>query len=183
MTHEIIQTENYLLIVDDSEIKIGDIVLEKYVDGTIGLEQIDTLNNIHSLSHKKIIAHLPLNGASILNGVDLLPPLEDEVEKLTCEYFTDTNPTESAYQNGLHIGFKAGYNKAKEKYKYTEEEIRKCWTLATKYAFNRSSINYKSFIQSLQQPKMPVGFNLEAKDTYIKNGVLVKTQWVGKYIY
>jgi hypothetical protein len=30
---------------------------------------------------------------------------------------------------------------------------------------------------------MPIGFNLEAKDTYIKNGILVKTEWVGMYTY
>jgi hypothetical protein len=38
-------------------------------------------------------------------------------------------------------------------------------------------------IQSLQKPKMPIGFNLEAKDTHIQNGVLVKSQWVGEYIF
>jgi hypothetical protein len=30
---------------------------------------------------------------------------------------------------------------------------------------------------------MPIGFEFETKDEYLKNGVLVKTQWVGKYIF
>jgi hypothetical protein len=180
MTHKIISTENYLLIVDDSEIKMGDIVLEKYVDGTIGLEQIDTLNDIHSLSHKKIIAHLPLNGASILNGVDLLSPLEDEAEVMAEEY--SKNYYYDNAQDDVYHGFFQGYNKAKEKFRYTEDDLRNAIHFGKFGEYNGQETTI-GFIQYLQQPKMPVGFNLEAKDTYIKNGILVKTQWVGKYIY
>jgi hypothetical protein len=44
--------------------------------------------------------------------------------------------------------------------------------------------DFIEFIQSHQQLiKMPIGFEFEAKDTYIKNGILVKTEWVGKYIF
>jgi hypothetical protein len=181
MTHKIISTENYLLIVDDSEIKIGDIVLEKYVDNTIGLEQIDTLNDIHSLSHKKIIAHLPLNGASILNSVDLLPPLEDEAEVMAEEY--SKNYYDNA-QDDVYHGFFQGYNKAKERFKYTEEDMRKAFKAGQLDKSNNwYGGDFIEFIQSHQQLKMPIGFEFEVKDTYIKNGILVKTQWVGKYIY
>ena len=188
MTHKIISTENYLLIVDDSEIKEGDIVLEKYVDGTIGLEQIDTLNDIHSLLHKKVIAHLPLNGASILDGVDLLPTLEDEAEVMAEEY--SKNYYYDNAQDDVYHGFFIGYNKAKEQYKYTEEDIMKAIKMAREFnklieedGYDEFRYTQEHIIQSLQQPKMPIGFNLEAKDIHTKNGILVKTQWVGKYIY
>ena len=83
MKHKIIQTENYLLIVDDSQITEGDwhIKINKNKVGNYPLDSV----NPNKGRYKKIIAHLPLNGASILDGVDLLPPLEDEVEEMAKE--------------------------------------------------------------------------------------------------
>jgi hypothetical protein len=49
MKHELIQTENYLLIVDDLE---------------------------------KTIAHLPLKNSPVLEGVDLLPPIDEIIKSL-----------------------------------------------------------------------------------------------------
>lgn len=79
MKHELIKTNEYLLIVDDSEIKIGDLYLNQ--TGNI-FEKFRY--RIPSSGHwcKKIIAHLPLHIATVLEGVDLLPPIEDEVETL-----------------------------------------------------------------------------------------------------
>ncbi len=57
MKHNIIATKDYLLVVSESE---------------IGGE------NDYFYLGKKIIAHLPLNNSPILDGVDLLPPLEDD---------------------------------------------------------------------------------------------------------
>ena len=73
MTHPIIKTENYLLVVDESQIKDDDWHLD---NGVIKKWK----GNLHSnrLTSKKIIFHLPLNNAPILEGVPLLPPLEDE---------------------------------------------------------------------------------------------------------
>jgi hypothetical protein len=183
MKHNIIKTNNYLLVVDDSQIKIGDIVLEKYLDGTIGLEQIDTLNDIHNVLHKKIIAHLPLNGASTLNGVDLLPPIEDDVERLAEEYSKNHSIYETA-QDDVYHGFFQGYNKAKAKYKYTEEDMREAFKAGQLDKGNNwYGGDFIEFIKSLQQPKMPIGFEFETKDEYLKNGILIKTEWVGKYIF
>jgi hypothetical protein len=70
MTHNIIKTENYLLVVDDSDIKEGKTLLSKrgIIHTNIGWNYGD----------KVIIAHLPLNNSPVLEGVSLLPPLEDE---------------------------------------------------------------------------------------------------------
>lgn len=53
----------YMVVIDGwdyyisgNEVQVGDIVIEIYVDGTIGLEQIDTLNDIDSSLQKKVIA-------------------------------------------------------------------------------------------------------------------------------
>lgn len=75
MTHNIIKTENYLLVVDDSEIKEGDWIYESD-SNSVNIAGKGYHN--FTQSDAKIIAHLPLNNSSILEGVSLLPPLEDE---------------------------------------------------------------------------------------------------------
>ena len=206
MTYKIISTENYLLIVDDSQITEGDwhIKINKNKVGNYPLDSV----NPNKGRYKKIIAHLPLNGASILNGVDLLPPLEDEAEVMAEEY--SKNYYYDNAQDDVYHGFFQGYNKAKEKYKYTEEDLRKAIRMGIQkhpYAFDGKEPKYKysedEIIQSLQQPKYPIGFECEVincdKCVYVQGGNLSPdccnklkpkttinsqglTQWVGRYI-
>jgi hypothetical protein len=177
MKLQLIHIDNYLVAVDDSKlahqpivfgqikgIKVGDIVLEGYVDGTKGLEQIDTLNDIDVLLQKRLTHHLPLNNAPTLEGVSLLPPLEvvkyDFAEifynicKATIEHFDDW--VEAKEYNK---------SKAKEKYMYTEEDMRDAYNLGldadSKLSPNKT---YDTLIQSLQQPKYPVAFECEMVD-------------------
>jgi hypothetical protein len=142
----IIKTDNYLLSVSDEDIKEGD----WFTDDNNSLRRSYKLSHVQFANPKKIISHLSLNNSPILEGVDLLPPLEDEVEKLVKEHWEDdkelNNPS----------SFKAGYNKAKEKYKYTEEDLRKVLTDKSLYELSVDEI-----IQSLQQPKYPIGFECE----------------------
>ncbi len=120
----IIKTDNYLLIVSDEEIKEGDWVVNtanNYI--SFSAEEAKDLNRFTHV--KKIIAHLPLNGEGTLWGVDLLPPLEDEaIGQPLVDYVNSKHTQEEC------IGFIDGYNKAKEKYKYTEEDMRKAWNTA-----------------------------------------------------
>ena len=74
MKHNIIKTENYLLVVDDSEIKYDDHFIDEY-------KMLYMLKNESTEKHKsvkKVISHLPLNNSPVLERVPLLPPLEDE---------------------------------------------------------------------------------------------------------
>ena len=142
-----------------------------------------------------LCGHLPLNNSPILEGVPLLPPMEieDDIEKLAWELFGNDYNARARY--------KEGYNKAKEKYKYTEEDIE--WAIVQAFLgglergndFNDVKVK---IIQSLSQPKIPIGFECEMElipcpDN--KQGCLVAhfgkvttttpeghTQWVGKYI-
>jgi hypothetical protein len=191
MKHNIIQTENYLLIVDNLEIKEGDWWYNKNTGlfFRVSINNVEMYNqpsNMDRTGLKKIIAHLPIN-SPILEGVDLLPPLEDNHEAI-CPY-----PEEK--QNA--VDWHNGYAKAKEKYKYTEGDMRKCWEACLDFnrpAGSDSGINFENFIQSLQQPKMPDGFECEDEVyMYSINGDIMKpktttnlqgfTEWVGKYIY
>ena len=154
MQHNIIKTENYLFVVDESEIKEGDWCLADIPAGDFyGIVKYNGAFAKHY--YKKIIAHLPINNSPILEGVDLLPPLEDEVEKFAKEW-NDKGEFISPYS------FKAGYNKFKEKYKYTEDDLKDIW----KYVLD-NRVTYKEYLKSLQQPKIPIAFECEkAKEKY-----------------
>jgi hypothetical protein len=215
MTHKIIQTENYLLVVDDSKIKGDDIVLVNNEYHTNDIRKFTTALGGKSEWCKKIIAHLPLNNAPILEGVPLLPPLEDdeevweqglgpELEKLL-PYMKhlDDGQYNAGQLVGFEIGSTWGYNKAKEKYKWTDEDLRKALFDLADVFFNncqhgiteQDCVEYQSIIiQSLQQPKMPVAFECETEVyMYSINGDIIKpkttanpqgqTVLVGKYIY
>jgi hypothetical protein len=184
MTHEIICTEKYLLVVDKNR------PTNWYYNETDN--RVDSAEStptvIGGTVVHNIIAHLPINGSPTLEGVDLLPPLEDEAEVMAEEY--SKNYYYDNAQDDVYHGFFQGYNKAKEKYKYTEEDIMKAIKMAREFnklieedGYDEFRYTQEHIIQSHQQPKMPIGFNLEAKDTYTKNGILVKTEWVGMYTY
>ena len=188
MTHKIICTENYLFVVDDSEIKEGDWYFWKVTNSAQkakkdSLDRLPTSND----GSNKIIAHLPLNGAFILYGIDLLPPLPDEAEEWArSQWSCEPGDYEELYYDGLEMG----YNAAKDKYQYTEEDIMKAIKMAREFnklieedGYDEFRYTQEHITQSLQQPKMPIGFSLEAKDTHVKNGVIVKSQWVGTWAF
>jgi hypothetical protein len=154
MKKEIVYTEEYALILSDEQIK--DVRPHK---GKFNLEQGLIINQfptyLTDLSEcKLIIAHLPLSDAPILEGVPLLPPLpqEDNVEELAKHHFR-----KSDYEIQLREeAYIAGYNKAKEKYKYTEEDLRVAISLTRDGVSGADEI-----IQSLQQPSRPSHFECE----------------------
>lgn len=198
MKHKLIHTPDYLIAVDDSKIKEDCVAIHL---GPLGEQEIVIANGECKLD-KKIIAHLPLNNSPILEGVDLLPPFsrhqEDGIRSLAREQFPNDGTVDSSY---LTRGFIKGYNKAKEKYKYTEEDMK----IAIQQAFLSGVERLEDFekvekmtlenIQSLTQPKMPVEFECEMDCTLVglnladKCTVKITTtsechcQLVGKYIY
>jgi hypothetical protein len=204
MKNELIPTENYLLIVDDSEIKENDWVFNSH--------KVEFAPQIYKMPHhpiegewwdeeelsttKKIIFHLPLNNSPVLEGVDLLPPIEHDIDSWineTIKNLDDEHTSKTAY-----MCLKAGYNKAKEKYKYTEEHLRKAIDMARmnydEEGFTINAFTEYEIIKSLQQPKMPVGFECESDyigfqdegDLKVPQSFINsqgQTVWVGKYIF
>jgi hypothetical protein len=169
MEHKIINIGDYLLIVDDSEIKEGDTYCR--IDTGLLFSSLKGSNpNIIEKYCKKIIAHLPLNNSPILEGVPLLPSLKDEVDKF--ESFLDRE-----IELGLNTKetidrikwYYQKYFKSKQK-NYTEEDLINAMFKATKWdTFKEDDVEYSMdmsvffnhIIQSLQQPKMPIGFKCE----------------------
>ncbi len=164
MKHKLIKIDNYLLVVDDSEIK------DYYYDFFVNkLKHSGGDKYAKSDIAKQVIAHLPLNNAPILEGLPLLPPLENEVEKLANKWAIDNSDITMESNSALNKGFKGGYNKAKEKYKYTEEDLRKAMSMY-KGAFTKAIVyTQEQIIQSLQQPKMPVAFECEKVTIWTRN--------------
>jgi len=210
MTHPIIKTDNYLLVLDESEIKDTNWMYYKHFGEDI-VCKYDRMNgkntnvNEHKPFYQKIIYHLPLNNAPTLEGVPLLPPL-DEAEHLVIpniyiqsfDEFGEPKWDEGKLyhrQQGFIEGYKKGYNKAKEKYKYTEEDMRKAFQCGQQWVHeitntDKDPTNFNELIQSLQYP---VAF--ESAMGTIDDGFLIVdvpktitnseglTQLVGKYIY
>jgi hypothetical protein len=164
MKHGIIFTEHYALIVSNSgPINMGDSIYD------LVCEEIHTANdewdnNTHP-EWAKVIAHRSLKDAPILEGIPLLPEFsqEDDVYRIAEEMLT-SHPDFKAegfsdYQNGRHNGIIDGYNKAKETYKYTEDDLinamYKGSQLSKKFG-SRYMIDLKDisdYTQSLQRPK------------------------------
>jgi len=190
MTHKLIKTDNYLLVVSDEYIK--DV---RPFMGRWHLEDNQTLNKFPTYltdlsACKLIIAHLPLNGSPILEGVDLLPPYsrhqEDGIELLIPfpEYHCRDGREIKTWMDGWEEGHKEGYQIAREKYKYTEYDMKMMFEKIMKltphdfsnYLFDNTKI-LNHLLQSLHQ--YPTEFE---KDDYqmstLSNGQQV---WVGKY--
>ncbi len=190
MKHDIIKTENYLLIVSD------EIPTTWYYDTYLNkLRHTGGAEYGESSISKKVIGHLPINNSPILEGVPLLPPLEDDVEDVDNIAFQAFKVQDEWTWSQFKDIFPAGYNKAKEKYKYTEEDLRDAYNLGldadSKLSPNKT---YDTLIQSLQQPKYPIRFECEDEVyMYSINGDIIKpktttnpkgqTQLIGKYIY
>ena len=167
MKYEIIKTKNYLLIVDDSEIKEGD-----WVFNNISKEIYQFIENYVSYE-KKIIAHLPLNNAFEIEGVDLLPPIEDEVIALAEESFEGFDGCTESDKIIYINGYTKGYNRAKNECKYSEKDVIRIVEKS-----RETGLTAEYLMLSLQQTKYPVAFELETINC--SQGI---TQWVGKYIY
>jgi hypothetical protein len=165
MKNEIIYTDDYALIVSDEHIK--DVRPHK---GKYHLEDGLTINKFPDYltdlgACKLIIAHRPLTDAPILEGVPLLPEFiqEDDVVELALR----TYPFGNSERNALITG----YNKAKETYKYTEDDLIAVWNVAFEEGVSlddeiNDPVSFKDVIQSLQQPKLPKYFECEMEPKY-----------------
>jgi len=168
MKQEIIYTEYYALIVSDEKMKKGDFNVPSDFDRTSDIsitseEDLEVVNDRFN-GYKKIIAHRPLSDAPILKGVPLLPEFDEsnKVEKLAYKWFVTADKKNTIFDLGWVNIFTAGYNKAKETYKYTEEDIQKAFIAGEERIINKPNSSelddFTNFIQSLQQPKRPKYF-------------------------
>ena len=166
-------TDNYILITSDEEIKEGEWCYIPFE------HSIKRFGKYFADDWKKVIAHLPITDSADLRGVPLLPPLssgEDDVEKLA-DRFADGFPISpkaeggEAYRLGLKDGYWNGYT-AKKKYRFTEEDMRNAIEMARDIDYNGTNdycYTEDEIIQSLSQPKIPIGFKCEMGTKYYED--------------
>lgn len=168
MKKELIKTPEYLLVVDDSEIKKGDCYLSKISDAvfrrSVGGHWIE---NYDKKMYHKIIAHLPLNNSPILEGVPLLPLLkvEDDVFTDAQEYAIESG---SPNKEARRKGYVDGYNKAREKYKFKEEDAKYLFECGRNFQIN-ADITFTVAREHLSQPKIPTHFEFEIERKSVLN--------------
>ena len=159
MTLQLMHKSDYLFVIDADDSK-------KHVLKALLSENFE-LNSIQMVKWNLITHHLPLNNAPVLEGIELLPPLEDdEAEKLAESEYPTTR--DSFNEHGwdesvsLRIACEIGYNKAKEDYKFTEEDMLKAKDYGNGIGQHKD-MSWNDFIQSLSQPKLPTSFDTETK--------------------
>jgi hypothetical protein len=178
MKHEIIFTEHYALIVSDEKVEEGSFIYETNV-GEVSMvdkwycEILEKGAKVEPFV--KVIAHRPLTDAPILEGVPLLPEFskKDDVKKIAEKQFYlemesplfeelgVTKKVQKAILIGMLQGtFTRGYNKAKETYKYTEEDLRK--VIEASRDIRYVTYSEDELIQSLQI-KRPKYFECETE--------------------
>ena len=203
MKHELIKTEDYLLVVSDE-------VIED-VRPYVGRYHLEKGNMIHQfptyltdLSEcKLIIAHRPLNEAPYLDGVDVLPEIEGDLHIYDALGYagSEGHPDPQAFsdkQMALFKGYADGFEKAKETYKYTEDDLRNAmdWVMMQYFEFREQPTTGRreQFIQSLNQPKLPIAFESYTQRFADSDNILKqwdgpktftnsegRTEWFGKY--
>jgi hypothetical protein len=215
MRYPVIKTDSYSLIVNDDKIRMGDY----YVDDYFLLRKCvvdDSEYWSNRKDYKKLIAHRPLNNAPYIDGVDVLPPNwrdsgdKDDVEQLAEEHaehqFKGISDRTSMFE--CKNDFKSGYQEAREKYKFTEEDMLQAakygyefrdTTSFPEHNFEDSCINNtKQWLKSRQQPKYPIAFESVDIDVHQDTGLHLKKvgtepdkitnsegriEWVGEWVY
>jgi hypothetical protein len=177
MKHNLIKTDNYLLMFGKlSEIKEGDWYKTP-------LDIYSQFNGTEKLpvGTKRVVAHLPLNDSPYIDGLDVLPsiPQEDDVDSICMKdlqdfFGTDIHLTPKG-EEYISI-FKTVYNKCREKYKFTEEDMLQAakygyefrdTTSFPEHNFEDSCINNtKQWLKSRQQPKYPIAFECEVEPKF-----------------
>jgi hypothetical protein len=175
MKYDIIQIKDYLLVVDASakEINNGEYFL-------LGGSHINKWagTGIRQMTHLsvKVIAHLPINGASILEGVDLLPPLNEEIPKLNLskEEISELTFDGKSFISHAHVYYTAGYKEAREKYNLTLSKLVDMYIERTGYGMdmwskeeNETMSTIADIIESLNQPKLPIAFECETYEELV----------------
>jgi hypothetical protein len=178
MKLQLIHTENYLLVTFKDRYDEKKYQLFKSTYGDFWINEPNSGKFRTGGHYYNITHHLPLNNAPVLEGIELLPPLEDEVELAYQKELLTDNQDKNWVGYGKGINgvskerWKIIYNKAKEVYKFTEEDICEFveW-MNLHYRALEHTISFKGVkgtkelinLWKEQQPKLPTEFDTETK--------------------
>ena len=169
MNLKIIQTPDYILGVDKEAILHDeDIHISPIREGIMNTFIID--NKVGNDNYKsrpldrkdcwKVIAHILLNGNKSLEGVWLLPEIEDKEDKLVELSMTSHGLGDTYEGRCFESGFQLGYKAAGG---YTEEDMKKAFMQGMKgEGCTALYIHFEEFIQSLKP--FPIEFEVEMEE-------------------
>jgi len=200
MIYNLIPTQNYLLAVDDINPSLfvkGDWLYspapnDSIVQATRIMASKDFLDSIiKNTLVKKIIAHLPLNDAAILQDIPLLSTIPT-----TADDILSIHEDENEFH--LHSVDRKWVIEAMEQYKgnaqYTLEDMEYAFECGRNFQ-NNAEVTFKESLQHLHQQKMPKAFECEVGHKYNpdnndweKYPLSVANQegmqvWLGNYIF
>ena len=122
---KLIKIEQYLLWVDENENTLD--VNDWTIDVGYSIKPF-RLSGLPHEDYAKVIAHLPLNNSPYLDGVLVLPAVEEEI-KLPYQFGEKL----TSHQKGRMVGYKEGY-KAASQNKWTDEDMiafaKRCMVIA-----------------------------------------------------
>jgi hypothetical protein len=95
---------------------------------------------------------------------------DDEIEGMAeSQYGTDIDSIRGGnpydLNKDLKSGFVRGYSKAREKYEFTEEDIRKAMHFG-KFGYSDEQATTIGFIQSLRTPRIPIAIEVEMVEEF-----------------
>ena len=153
--YELIHIGNYLVVVSNEQLKHKDF----YITDGKQINYCNTLNPKRNNHYRKIIAHLPLNGEEYLDGVDVLPNIEVDVNNLAKN---NCKKLMNGGVNGTWVnGFTDGYNEAKQTYKYTEDDLVLFARKFTSIKKGQFFEGLRDLLNEFQQPILPIAFECE----------------------
>lgn len=164
-------SEDHYILMDGSEINIGDIVAEKLLTGKYELFTIQTLNDIDRQTQKKITHSTQPEslGVGWMQSVQplLLSEIKEllgvvDIEKKVLEYnrkkfVSEFNPKKDQFAAGIIVGWKQALEDNKEK-KYTYYDIENAFNSGRGYGVPDDIKDFDSFIQSIQPTEWEVEF-------------------------
>ena len=161
--YQAIKIEDYWIIYSDQKRSIGDYYMGQGFAGTNMFQWHESQANQFTDEYGKVIAC-----SKELNGLPVFVPewengdkeWESKIGYLAIEDSINAGKLNSSWHTpawtiAFTSGFEQGYNKAKEKYRFTEEDMRKCWDAGYRNVVARinDSIPFGQFIQYLTKPK------------------------------
>ena len=107
-----------------------------------------------------------------------LPPFsrgqEDGVEKLSDEsngYLVFSSKAQGTKAMAFDEGFKSGYKKAREKFEFSESQLRQALSMAFIAVQDGGNITSDEIIQSLRTPRHPIAIDVEMVESPSYNAI------------
>lgn len=176
MKLELAFVQDYVVAFDDSEIKVGDFITDKF---RVWMWKDDC----SLLGRKRVVGYRSLNGAPKLDDIHLLPTIGEDEEMLAFLY----NPVKKLDAEFIRRAFVEGYKVCKRRFKYEESDMNAAMIeVASRIsealdAEENVDIKYDDVVRSVVEKKRPIAFECEMVEFEVDMGLGEECVEYGKY--